>query len=69
MTDRFYTTKTCDRCKKQIGMVRTMSWFTEDCICSTCHKEETNLKTELNKRGINTSALEGCGYVPKIKEL
>ena len=64
--DTFYTQTTCDRCGKNLGRVRTMSWFTEDCICTECHKKETELKLELRNRGVNTNDLEDCGYVPQL---
>ena len=65
MTDRFYTTRNCDRCGESLeGKARKMSWFTEDCLCPDCINKEKVLRNELSKNGINVANLEGCGYMP-----
>jgi len=67
MTDKFFTQTTCDRCSGPIGQVRQMSWFTEECLCSQCTKEEKELRTRLETQGVDVHNLEGCGYIPKEK--
>jgi len=67
MTDRFFTTSTCDRCSTSLeGQARKMSWFTEDCLCVTCMGDEEKLREALETKGINVADMEGCGYMPKI---
>lgn len=44
MNDRFFTQEHCDRCKKDLNGVRTMSMYNEQCICMSCKKEETEKK-------------------------
>lgn len=68
MTDRFFTTQNCDRCKESLkGKTRTMSWFTSECLCSKCSNIEKKLKHELTLDGLDVAALEGCGYIPQLK--
>jgi len=65
MTDRFFTTRNCDRCNTSLeGKARKMSWFTEDCLCPDCITKEEQLRNELENKGINVANLEGCGYIP-----
>lgn len=67
MGDKFFTQTNCDRCGDSLeGKARTMSWFTEECICEKCSKEEKEIKARALKKGINSSSLEGCGYIPKF---
>ncbi len=61
MSDPFFTKEKCDRCGKSLQLGRTMSWFTEDCICMECSMDEGILRNKLPNRGRD---LEGCGYVP-----
>ena len=62
----FFTQGSCDRCKSSLeGKARKMSWFTEECLCETCYKTEGELRNLLEKSGVDTSELEGCGYIPK----
>ena len=69
MTDTFFTQKNCDRCLKSLeGLSRTMSWFTEDCLCASCTINEKKYRDKLDRQGINTCDLEGCGYMPEDKE-
>ena len=68
MNDKFFTQKKCDRCSKELE-VRTMSWFTEECICDICSNKEQELKSKLQGQGVNVSDLEGCGYMPQAGKL
>ena len=43
-----------------------MSWFTEECICEDCSKEEKNIKERALNKGMDVKKLEGCGFIPKI---
>ena len=63
MNDPFFNKETCDRCGKKLT-IRIMSWFNTDCICMECKDKESKLKKRLHKKGIDTQALEGCGYIP-----
>ena len=63
--DTFFTQTHCDRCKKLLGVSRKLSWFTEECLCSRCQDDEEALRSRLESKGVNTSDLEGCGYIPK----
>ena len=70
MTDKFFTTTTCDRCSASLeGKARKMSWFTEDCLCDTCVNKELELRGKLEGQGIDVAGLEGCGYMPSAGEL
>lgn len=62
--DTFLTQSECDRCKGTLEGGRTMSWFTEDCICMACSDKERDLRRQLRRAGQDDAALEGCGYVP-----
>jgi len=62
----FFHQKHCDRCKKEFGVARTMSWFTEETICMPCSNKESELKSKLREAGIDDSEIEGCGYVPDL---
>jgi hypothetical protein len=67
MGDKFFTQKDCDRCGSSLtGKARTMSWFTEECICEDCSKEEKNIKERALNKGMDVKKLEGCGFIPKI---
>ena len=66
MNDPFFNKRKCDRCGGELH-IRTMSWFTEECICSECHDKEAQLKRKLREQGVDTNKLEGCGYIPKVK--
>ena len=68
MTDTFFANKPCDRCGGDL-QVRTMSWFTEETICIDCMRKETEIKEALKAQGKDPRDYEGCGHVPKIKEL
>ena len=68
MTDKFFTTTTCDRCSASLeGKSRKMSWFTEECLCDFCVKKEQEYKEVLESKGFNIHNLEGCGYMPKTE--
>lgn len=63
----FFTTPNCERCGTSLeGKGRRMSWFTEECLCDSCVSKEQLVRTILDRRGIKSSELEGCGYVPKV---
>ena len=57
----------CERCGGDIS-VRAFSWFTLEVICGACWEKENILRRELNAQRKDLSALEGCGYVPKLKK-
>lgn len=58
------TATSCDRCGGELK-ARTMSWFTEDTICMDCSNKEQVIKRALRDKG-DSSAMEGCGYVPRV---
>ena len=62
--DTFLSQESCDRCGRKLT-ARTMSWFTDETICTECSDGESVLKSRLRESGMNPDALEGCGYVPK----
>ena len=66
MPDRLFDAKSCERCRSTDLSVRMVSWFTEQTICMVCSDKESVIKTELRARG-DKSAMEGCGYVPKLE--
>jgi len=67
MTNRFFITKTCERCHAGLeGQARKMSWFTEECLCEDCIKKEQEARNKMDAAGIDSSSLEGCGYLPKM---
>ena len=61
MMDKFMSKTKCDRCGYTLE-ARTMSWFTEDCICMTCSDKETEIRKTLPNHGFD---YEGCNYIPK----
>ena len=65
MTDRFFAVDKCERCGSNL-MIRTMSWFTEETICTKCADKETDLKAQIGL--VKAMEMEGCGYIPKINE-
>ena len=68
--DVFFTKTHCDRCKKPFPHnARTLSWFNEEAICLDCSSKETDLKAEMSTIGVNPDKYEGCGYVPRIKDI
>lgn len=62
--DTFFDQNKCDRCSCLLNGVRTMSWFTEDCLCEACSKLEDSIKKGMKIAGLDPSNYEGCGYVP-----
>ena len=69
--DDFFSRATCERCGKSLkGHARTMSWFTEETICTSgyhsCQFKEEKIKQALRDRGEDTRDYEGCGYIPTI---
>ena len=67
--DNFFHQTHCDRCGKSLsGHARTMSWFTEDTICTngpnSCQHQEEKIKSAIKERGEDTRSYEGCGYIP-----
>lgn len=62
--DDFFAKDNCDRCGAKL-VSRTMSWFTEECICMQCSIDEGILRSKLPNRGTN---YEGCGYIPNPGE-
>lgn len=64
MKDNFFEAKNCQRCRTELT-VRIMSWFTNETICLDCSAKEDDLKKKLEKKGISTFDLEGCGYIPE----
>lgn len=69
MKDTFFSTENCDRCGGSLkGQFRKMSWFTKDCLCQNCSKEEMRIKKVLEDKGVDTRSLEGCGQCPKLEE-
>ena len=62
--DTFLSQENCDRCGSPLT-ARTMSWFTDETICTECSEQESALKSRLRKSGMDPDVLEGCGYVPK----
>jgi hypothetical protein len=67
MSDRFFTTIICDRCKESLeGKSRQMSWFTEECLCPDCSNKEKETRKNLTSKGFDDAELEGCGYIPEI---
>ena len=68
--DTFFDQKTCDRCGRPLdfpgGSSRTMSWFTEETICTdVCAMAEGVIKQALRAKGVE-GAMEGCGFVPVV---
>lgn len=67
--DDFFSRATCERCGKSLaGRSRTMSWFTEETICTdgpnSCQHQEEKIKSAIRERGESTRDYEGCGYIP-----
>lgn len=62
--DTFFTQNSCDRCGCLLNGSRTMSWFTEDCICDICSKLEDKIKDGMKLKGKDPSDYEGCNYIP-----
>jgi hypothetical protein len=44
MADKFFTQQHCDRCGGSLKEGRTMSRFSEECICIICSEKETTHK-------------------------
>ncbi len=65
ITDKFFTQDTCDRCLKSLKKVRTMSWFTKECLCLECSEIEEKIKANMRAAGVDPLEFEGCGIVPK----
>ena len=65
--DTFLNQTNCDRCGGGLK-IRTMSWFTEETICSECSDKEAEIKKKLREKGIQ-NAMEGCGYIPDLEML
>ena len=61
--DRFFTQDKCDRCNGDL-IIRTMSWFTKECICDSCSKKENEIKGKMRDKGMNPDDFEGCGFLP-----
>ena len=68
MSDKFFTQTNCDRCYGALAPARIMSYFNKQTICLTCADQEVQLRKKLNKQGVDTKALEGCGHIPELKE-
>ena len=68
--DSFFIQPNCDRCHNDLSKhgVRKMSWFNNHTLCHNCIDEETKLKADLREANMDVSALEGCGYIPKIPQ-
>jgi len=70
-TDDFWVKENCERCGTRLDAtganIRTMSWFSNETICTCCIDKEREVKRILRNRGHDVDALEGCGYVPSIK--
>ena len=72
--DDFFNRATCERCGCSLtGHARTMSWFTEETICTSgngkrnsCQFQEEKIKQAIKDRGEDTRDYEGCGYLPTI---
>ena len=69
--DNFFGQTHCDRCGKSLkGHARTMSWFTEDTICTSglinCQLQEVKIKKAISERGEDTRDYEGCGFIPTV---
>lgn len=62
--DTFFSQEFCDRCGSRLA-ARTMSWFTDETICTECAHGESALKSRLRAAGTDPAALEGCGYLPE----
>lgn len=67
--DKFFNQSNCDRCGQSLQSGRIMSWFTTETICLKCAQSERQLKQKLRAQGTNTDELEGCGYIPRLKEI
>lgn len=73
--DKFFEKENCDRChkslrdehNKSLTKIFTMSWFTDETICTTCEEIEIKIKKAMRKQGMNPDHYEGCGYVPDVK--
>ena len=73
--DDFFRRTTCERCGESLsGHARTMSWFTEETICTSgrgkhlsCASKEDKIKQALRERGENPRDYEGCGYIPTVQ--
>lgn len=55
----------CDRCHKPM-LTRIMSYFLEEMICMDCFHREGALMARLRDSGADLSALDGCGYIPRV---
>jgi recombinational DNA repair protein (RecF pathway) len=68
MDNQEFLSKThCDRCGTKLGAF-TLSWFTEEVICSDCMDKEGGLRAVLRDKGFS-KAMEGCGYIPNVEEI
>lgn len=61
MTDKFFTQKYCNRCKKEL-VVRTMSMFNTDCICLDCKKKEESLDNYKEACKAERDAIQNGNY-------
>ena len=63
--DTFFSQRNCDRCGAVLNL-RTMSFFTEETICSDCSEKEAKIRNRIEEEEGPRASLkyEGCGYVP-----
>ncbi len=67
--DGFFTQKNCDRCGQSLKEGRTMSAFSEECICISCAEKEKHdpdyeearraEHEEIKKKNYNYKGLRG----------
>ena len=65
-SDDFFKKENCDRCGNNLN-IRTMSWFTDETICSVCSDKEDRIKQQMRMKGLNPDDYEGCGYIPEME--
>jgi hypothetical protein len=62
MSREFFEQERCDRCQSEL-MVRTMSWFNRDVICTDCSDWEDKI---IEARDESSVDLEDIGHVPEV---
>jgi len=66
----FFIQRYCDRCNRELGGRRSLSFFTSDVICADCSSEEEEIRKRIREEDGDPNAdlrYQNIGFLPKLK--
>lgn len=66
----FFIQKYCDRCHRELGEKRVLSFFTREALCMNCSTKEDEVRRNIREQDGEPMAdlkYQGIGVIPAVK--